>query len=112
MRNLVLAVIGAFLVVGAVGCGAGAAGSCSGSFPTYSYCVDYVGSGYTTTSAQAACEGTYSSSACPTIPSGVCTVNKGTNAEQRFHFPATDGGSSMESPESICSQARGTYSAN
>ena len=119
LRNSLFALaISSAALFAACGSSSSGAGSCtySPSIPTYSYtfCYTYLGSGYTSSSAQSACtaEGsgsTYSSSACPTGSGGSCDVDHGTAAEYTFTI-STDAGTTV-STQTECTTLGGTYTA-
>ncbi|MHB8418313.1 MAG: hypothetical protein ACYDCL_09565 [Myxococcales bacterium] len=98
------------------GCGSSGAGSCTTTAGGFGYCIDYVGSSFTTSSVQSACSaesGTYSSGACATGTNGTCDFNKGTGSETKWTFTSTGGGDAgtSVSTQSYCTSAGGTFSS-
>jgi hypothetical protein len=114
-----LAVASSALFFSACGGGSSGAGSCTYSPANtgYTYCYNYVGSGYTTASATAACNAygasvaTYSSGACATAAGGTCDVDSGTAAEYKFTFTNTSDAGSTATTQTECTTLGGTYSA-
>jgi len=112
MRSILLSILAAVSVVGALSCGAAGAGSCT--VTSGSYCINYTGSGFTASAVQTACPasvGTYSSGTCPTSSAGVCTFGAGTTGEYKWTFASADAGAGV-SVQSECTTAGGTFSAN
>jgi hypothetical protein len=112
--SVAMAVFAAFWMQ-ACGSSAGA-GSCNVTNTAaagYTFCINYIGSNYTSSAVQNACtqeSGTYSSGACATGTSGSCDFQHGTASEYKWTYSiASDAGS--VSLQSICATAGGTYSA-
>jgi hypothetical protein len=99
-------------------CGASTgAGSCTvtGSSDQIGFCIQYIGSSYTTGSVQSACSaesGTYAASACatPATDNGSCDVGSGTSTEYKYIFTNL-GDAGASTAQSECTALGGTYSA-
>ena len=111
-----------FLLAAAVvllGCSSPPPGSCDVATTAsigYTYCIDYLGSGYSADTVKAACaanESTYSPDRCAAGTDGVCTFNAGTDQQFTHQYSlsadGTDGG--IVDLQSICEDAGGTFSS-
>jgi hypothetical protein len=119
MRTTLLAVLAAVSILGALGCGAAGAGSCT--VTSGSSCVHFAGSAYTASAVQAACPadaGTYSAGACSSAGGGLCTFAGGTDAEYRWVFPTPDAGAAATEADggnptqAFCVHSGGVYRAH
>jgi hypothetical protein len=110
VRVLVLAVV-------VMSCGSAPAGSCDVATTAsigYTYCIDYIGSGYDSNSVKAACaanQSTYSPDRCPMGSVGRCRFYAGTAMEVTnvYDTSAADGGT--VDLQGICTTAGGTFSS-
>jgi hypothetical protein len=110
VRVLLLAVVVA-------GCTSGPAGSCNVTTTAsvgYTYCIDYLGSGYDPNSVKAACaanQSTWSPDRCPSTSDGLCRFYASTAMEVTnvYDTSAADGGT--VDLQGICQNAGGTFSS-